>query len=97
MAIAGAVTSGQAEPAESLPLAVSIANPESRIHTLQYIIESWADTDREKAAAWINNSTITRAEKDQLLSLDVFARKSEECNLGKECRKGCRYRWSPYY
>ena len=77
-AIAGALVSGQVDRAESLPLAVSMTNVEARLHTLQSIIENWADTDRDQAASWIKSSSITRQEKEQLLSLDVFGQRSSE-------------------
>ena len=77
-AIAGAVVTGQVDPAESLPLAESMTNVEARLHTLQGIIENWADSNRDEAAIWIKNSTITREEKEQLLGLDIFREKSNE-------------------
>jgi hypothetical protein len=77
MAVAGAVTYTGVPPAETLPVALSINNPQTRIHAVEGIVSSWAATDREAAATWVNGSGLSREEKQQLLSLDIFTPRSE--------------------
>jgi hypothetical protein len=77
VAVSGAVTYTSVPPTETLPIAMSIVNREARIHTVQDIVASWAATDRDAAASWVQGSGLTREEKQELLGLDIFSPRSQ--------------------
>jgi hypothetical protein len=55
-------------PTESLALALSLTDADTRTVTLQYVINRWAQKDPEAAEAWIKSSALSKEEKDGLLS-----------------------------
>jgi hypothetical protein len=74
-AITGAIGDYQTDipPTESLPLALSMIDKEGRIAIVRNIIRQWAGNEPQLAESWIRNSTLSREEKQELLSLDVFS------------------------
>ena len=61
------------------------ANPELQEKLRNFIEECGSQT---KAAKALGKSAAT---------LSTYLNRSEERRVGKECRIGCRSRWSPYH
>ena len=75
-AVGGALISdyqGSVPPAESLPLALTMMDKQYRNAVVQHIIQRWATDEPQAAVNWIQNSVLSRDEKQGLLSLDVFS------------------------
>jgi len=77
IAIAGAVTYADVPTSESLPLAVSINNSETRLHTVRDIVETWASRDRDAAATWVLGSGLSPEEKQEILRSDIFLERNQ--------------------
>lgn len=73
-AIAAAVGTYQTTvlPSETLSWALSINNKETRTDAVQNVLRQWASIDPQAAATWIRSSLLSKEEKDQLLSADIF-------------------------
>ena len=57
-------------------------------------VESCDNLDQE-GRAWISEDAI--ACENAVVCGDAVLTRSEERRVGKECRIGCRSRWSPYH
>jgi hypothetical protein len=74
-AIAGALNfdyQGQISPAEALPLALSMMDRQNRNSVVQNVIQRWGSDQPQAAIDWIQSSPLSKEEKQDLLSLDVF-------------------------
>jgi membrane associated rhomboid family serine protease len=71
--------------------------------TARQIAGSWSTMKDNAAERWNRRTQIKEAKDQALLGLEVdrilekVSRRSEERRVGKECRRLCRSRWSPYH
>ena len=68
---------------------------------LKYILTIAETKSLNKAAEqlYVSQPSLTNAlkELEKEVGITIFFRRSEERRVGKECRIGCRSRWSPYH
>lgn len=67
-AVTAATQREGATPIESLSLALSINDGESRTNVVQRIVRQWAAGDRQAAELWIKGSSLSREDQANLLS-----------------------------
>jgi hypothetical protein len=74
-AIVSALNSGtdSISTSEGLSLAVSMTNRQMRLDAIQNFIVQWAHSEPQAAAAWVKSSPLSRQDKQQLLSNEVFS------------------------
>jgi hypothetical protein len=73
-ALNSAVHRDGATPTESLPLALSIGDQETRSYALEYIIRSWAAENVDAADAWLKGSPLSDDDRQKLQSIIADAR-----------------------
>lgn len=72
-AIVGAITLSQNSipRADALPLAASIIDPGSKFVAISSIVQQWAPSDPEAAAAWVKSTSLSKKEKQAILSDNI--------------------------
>lgn len=68
-ALAAAVNREGATEVESLTLALSIVNEETRRNSMEGVIRGWASVDANAAEAWVRNSPLSDEQRDHLRSV----------------------------
>ena len=67
-AVSAATEREGAAPSESLSLALSINDNETRTNVIQRVVRQWAAGDRPAAEMWIKGSSLSREDQEKLLS-----------------------------
>lgn len=68
-AISAAMNREGATESDSLALALSIQNSETRHESIENVIRNWSYTDAEAAEAWVKNSPLSAEDQQYLLSV----------------------------
>jgi hypothetical protein len=77
-AISAAMNREGATENDSLTLALSMQNSETRQESIEGLVRNWTYSDAESAEAWVKNSPLSPEEKQHLLSMIEETRKAFE-------------------
>ena len=64
---------------------------------MEYIRVTKENLEKEHICCAISNNKDIQVSSKKAWLADRFDERSEERRVGKECRIGCRSRWSPYH